>query len=58
MLDKSGHTYWMTESDRSVYNEGFIIKTPYWEYLSKKDSNVLLQNTLVQMHMKNGLNLF
>ena len=26
MLDKSGHTYWMTESDRSVYNEGFIIK--------------------------------
>lgn len=36
MLDKSGHTYWMTESDRSVYNEGFIIKTPYWEYLSKK----------------------
>lgn len=33
MLDKSGHTYWMTESDRSVYNDDFIVRTPYWEYL-------------------------
>lgn len=36
MLDNAGYTYWMTESDRSVYNDGFIVTTPYWEYLVNK----------------------
>lgn len=35
MLQQSGHTAWMLESDRSVYNNGFIVTTPYWEYLVK-----------------------
>lgn len=36
MLDNSGYDYWMTESDRSVYNDGFIVDIPYWEYLVNK----------------------
>ena len=36
LLNHSKHDYWMTESDRSIYNDGFIIKIPYWEYLSNK----------------------
>ena len=36
MLQKTKHQYWMTESDRSVYNDRFLIKIPYWEYLVSK----------------------
>ena len=36
LLDSKNIKYYMTESDRTVYNDCFIIKVPYWEYLVEK----------------------